>query len=106
LMSTYVFVTVHGFRVQRFRVYLKPSCHDLARPLKYYGRQALTVDSWVMKAERMKTERLADIAVAQGITHKVYERKLTLNPEPLNASIPFSFFRRSLSEPRWSPSDE
>jgi hypothetical protein len=26
-----------------------------------YGGQALTVDSWVMKVERMKKERLEDI---------------------------------------------
>ncbi len=81
-----IIVTVHGFRVQRFRVHLKPSCHSLARLPKFYGGpacqnkvrrpgrydgQALTVDSWVMtchasavsrrEAERMKTERLEDI---------------------------------------------
>ena len=53
------------------RVHLKPSCYSLARLPKFYGGQALTVDSWVMtchasaasrrEAERMKTERLEDI---------------------------------------------
>jgi hypothetical protein len=36
-----IMVTVHGFKVQRFRVLLKPSRHNLTRLPKFYGGQVL-----------------------------------------------------------------
>ncbi len=58
-----IIVTVHRFRGSGFTsnppAIVLPSFQSYTADR--YGGQALTVDSCVMKAERMKTERLEDI---------------------------------------------
>ena len=84
-----LFLTVHGFRV-----HLKPSCHSLARLPKYYGGKVrrvglnlgfmgydlprqCRVTAGGRTYENRKIGGYLIIVVAQGLTHKVYERKLT-----------------------------